>query len=197
MGSLLIPKLTLVGIMMIIWYINLNIANLGLGEALFKKGSLRALYQQWNNIILIRTALNICANFTIRYNKVDVDYSQYLGPDWEKKYNGASTLVSNHSHYFDIILKLAYLEPASFIAKRGVKDYFFVGELATRMKTMFIQRGGTKEERLKVLEEIMKRQEENEKGVSQPLVIYPEGTATNNSSLIQFRRGAFYGLHSI
>lgn len=30
-----------------------------------------------------------------------------------------------------------------------------------------------------------------------PLVIYPEGCTTNNEYLIQFRKGAFFGLHSV
>ena len=32
----------------------------------------------------------------IKVERPPVDYSKYLGPDWTPKYEGASTLISNH-----------------------------------------------------------------------------------------------------
>lgn len=34
--------------------------------------------------------------FIIRHERVKIDYSKYLGPDWKASYNGASTYLSNH-----------------------------------------------------------------------------------------------------
>lgn len=37
----------------------------------------------------------------------------------------------------------------------------------------------------------------SEKGEERPLILYPEGCTTNNTELVTFRRGAFFGLTSV
>ena len=41
----------------------------------------------------------------------DIDYSEYLAPDWKKEYEGASTLVSNHVSWFDTCFAIVYYFP--------------------------------------------------------------------------------------
>ena len=34
-------------------------------------------------------------------------------------------------------------------------------------------------------------------GQSQPLILFPEGCTTNNTELVAFKRGAFFGLNAV
>ena len=43
----------------------------------------------------------------------------------------------------------------------------------------------------------MERQKKSAQGNVPPLAIYPEGGTTNGEYLLQFKKGAFYGLQSI
>jgi len=48
-----------------------------------------------------------------------------------------------------------------------------------------------------MVRQIEQRQDECERGIYPPLIVYPEGGTTNGSTLIQFKKGAFTGLKSI
>lgn len=57
--------------------------------------------------------------------------------------------------------------------------------------SIFIPRAGTPEEREKVIEVIKERQEIIETtGKFTQLLIFPEGTTTNGSSVVKFKKGA-------
>lgn len=59
----------------------------------------------------------------------DVDYKQYLGPDWKPTFEGAGIQVANHQSWLDI-MALLYTECPSFVAKREVLSYPGVGKIA-------------------------------------------------------------------
>ena len=42
--------------------------------------------------------------FSYKYEKAEVDYSKYLGPDWKPYFTGASTILANHSSYNDVLI---------------------------------------------------------------------------------------------
>lgn len=129
--------------------------------------------------------------------QVKVDYRPYLGPDWTPKYEGASTIVANHSSWVDIIL-ITVLKFPSFTPKLAIKKWPFVGPICDYVfNSYFINRAGTPEERQQIIVDIGKRQLLSEKGLSNPLIMYPEGCTTNQTELITFRRGAFSSLASV
>jgi 1-acyl-sn-glycerol-3-phosphate acyltransferase len=125
-----------------------------------------------------------------------MDYSKYLGPDWKPEYKGAASLVSNHSGWLDI-LTLFYVKKPSLVSKEGVKKWPIVGLVAQAIGTYFLDRAGTKEERLKMVEKIGERQKKSAIGEFPPIGLFPEGCTTNNTRLIQFKRGAFFSLQSV
>ena len=92
-----------------------------------------------------------------------VYYRNYLGPEWKPTYQGASTLVCNHQCWIDIIVMMTIKMPA-FIAKMSVATTPVVGSLAKLIGTFFINRAGTREERHKVMESILARQQLAESG---------------------------------
>lgn len=113
------------------------------------------------------------------------------------RYEGASTVVANHSSWFDINL-ITVLKFPSFTPKLGIKKWPVIGTVCDVVfNSLFINRAGTPEERNKLTEEIAKRQRLSEGGGAPPLVMFPEGCTTNNTELIQFRRGAFMALTSV
>lgn len=63
---------------------------------------------------LIRIATTACARVVLlmmsglRVNepKLEVDYSEYLGPDWQPSYENPGTVISNHQCFMDIIVHM-------------------------------------------------------------------------------------------
>ena len=67
------------------------------------------------------------------------------------------------------------------------------------LQSLFLDRAGTKEERDRVVQQIIERQEaiEVRKEAWQPFCLFPEGTTTNGSCLLPFKRGGFAGMRTV
>ena len=74
------------------------------------------------------------------YEYVDVDYTEFLGPGWKKTFEGASTVVCNHSTFADIVLHMQLQEPSS-IGKASVAKIPIVGTIAKGVGSLFVDRG--------------------------------------------------------
>ena len=85
------------------------------------------------------------------------DYKKWLGPDWKPEWEGCGTMVSNHVCWMDIVMLLGYYSP-SFVSKVSVKDYPGVGKIAIAIDCVFLERAGTKEEKIAVGKMIEDRQ---------------------------------------
>ena len=107
------------------------------------------------------------------------DYRKWLGPDWKPKWKGVGTIVSNHVCWMDIVMSRGLLQP-SFVSKKSVASYPGVGTIAKAIDCVFLDRAGTKEEKIAIGKQIEDRQLENETHGRAPLLIYPEGATTNN-----------------
>lgn len=81
------------------------------------------------------------------------DYSKWLGPDWKPEWTGAGTIVSNHTSFIDICIMIVTFWPA-FLAKVSLKKIYVVGDIATAMGSFYIERNGTKEEKIAVCKAI-------------------------------------------
>uniref|UniRef100_A0A7S3CKT5 Phospholipid/glycerol acyltransferase domain-containing protein n=1 Tax=Strombidium rassoulzadegani TaxID=1082188 RepID=A0A7S3CKT5_9SPIT len=124
------------------------------------------------------------------------DYRKWLGPDWKPQWEKTGTLVLNHVSFMDILFSLVYFFP-SFVSKDSVKNYPMVGNIAIAIDSLFLNRAGTKEEKIAMGNMIQERQLLNEKTERAPILIFPEGATTNNNSIINFKRGPFAGFHSV
>jgi len=71
-----------------------------------------------------------------------------------------------------------------------------VGTIADAVGCLFIDRG-SEDQRKDMLDIIGERQYECEQDKYPPLILYPEGGTTNGTHLINFKKGAFYGLRSV
>ena len=128
-----------------------------------------------------------------------VDYSKWLGPDWKPKYDGAGMFVSNHSFFPDAFLLFIFADPMpGFVAKEGVKVIPAVGFIASAVQSIFMHRQtADKNDKKRLMQQILERQEQAEKGEMPPLLIYPEGCTTNGKYIIKFKKGAFAALKPV
>jgi len=93
---------------------------------------------------------------------------------------GPFVLVTNHLSYLDIMV-LARQVPATFVAKREVRDWPVWGILARAMGTIFIDRERSRDTHRvsHAIEDVL-----NE---GHGVVMFPEGTSTDGSSVGPFR----------
>jgi 1-acyl-sn-glycerol-3-phosphate acyltransferase len=129
----------------------------------------------------------------IVYDKtVDYDYTEYLGPGYEKDESKVkiASYICNHTSWVDIILMVERICPG-FISKKAVESYPFIGYVATCIGCIFVDRND-KTNRGNSLNQVVDKQRNIYSGEdTSKLLIFPEGTTTNTTSIIQFKKGAF------
>lgn len=139
----------------------------------------------------------------VKIQRPNVDYSKYLGPHYKSEpvfYKRVSTYVSNHVGWPDALVILwSLLSDCSFLASDHVKNIPLVGYNVMASEGLFVPRGGTTEAREKTVLVLAERQAAIEEGRTSksPLVIFPEGSTSNNTRIVKFKRGAFESLRSV
>jgi len=93
-------------------------------------------------------------------------------------------IACNHLGYVDILV-IGSVCPAVFVAKSDVKSWPIFGWLASRAGTIFVSRDDRSEVALQLKEmEIPLRK-------GHPVVLFPEGTSSDGSSVLPFRSSLF------
>eukprot|EP00354_Favella_ehrenbergii_P004858 CAMPEP_0170467096 /NCGR_PEP_ID=MMETSP0123-20130129/10802_1 /TAXON_ID=182087 /ORGANISM="Favella ehrenbergii, Strain Fehren 1" /LENGTH=270 /DNA_ID=CAMNT_0010733375 /DNA_START=333 /DNA_END=1146 /DNA_ORIENTATION=+ len=127
----------------------------------------------------------------------DIDYSHYLGPNWKRELrerkNPVPKIISPHVSCFDIqVLLTLFGGNCSFVAGDFIKKVPILGSIAVKLGTVFVPRSGKADALTNVLSSMTRRtQLIEETGEFPTLIVFPEGTCTNNTTLTKFRRGAF------
>jgi hypothetical protein len=62
-------------------------------------------YLIWQPYFLPRWLIFFAGVVWIKVERPKIDYKQFLGPDWKPKYEGASTLLFNHTSWSVLIYK--------------------------------------------------------------------------------------------
>ena len=108
-------------------------------------------------------------------------------------------IVSNHLGFIDILTIIISPLTPGFTPKKDLEEAPFTGKLCGGLQSLFLDRGGSLEERNKVVQQIIDRQEEIEvqQRSWQPFCIFAEGTVTNGECLLPFKRGAFAGMRTV
>ena len=131
----------------------------------------------------------------IKYEKKSEEiYKKYLGPDYKINYNKKfSTLVTNHVSWVESFY-YCYLYACGYISTISAKKFFFIRKMAIYNETIFCDRQNP-QSRVLTANKITERQKGIINGsIKTLLTIYPEGTITNGTYLIKFKRGAFMSL---
>ena len=111
----------------------------------------------------------------------------------------ASTIVCNHIGWIEVMgLITSPLHPG-FTPKDDFMNTPLLGTCCRGLQSLFIARGASQEKRDKVVEQIAERQEAIEVGMMpfNPICIFAEGTTTNGTSLLKFKRGAFSAMRTV
>jgi len=137
---------------------------------------------------------------TMKKHRVDYDYSEYLGKDYlktQKLPKKASTIVANHQAWIDSLVLIYNVFPG-FAATIETSKVPVLNVLINSLQSIYISRGGTDQQRQENLDEIVQRQKQVEADPRYPpICIYAEGTQTNGTSLLHFKKGAFAGLNTV
>ena len=135
-----------------------------------------------------------------RENKVKEVYKKYLGSEFdyfkEIKSNKYACVISNHIGWLDVFF-ISSFTAGSFAAKKSVANLLFIGPVCDAMNCVWIDRAdkGANKDALCGIntrqDDIMNNKCQNK------LVLFPEGTGSNNSGLLNFKIGAFYKLNPV
>lgn len=125
---------------------------------------------------------------------VEKIYKKYLGPDYKIDYNKKfCTIICNHVSFVESFFCM-YRYATGFIGKLSSSKIITIREMGKYNQTIYLDRTD-ENDRKKAAESIQKRQKGLMDGtILTNLSIYPEGTITNGSHLIKFKRGAFMSL---
>lgn len=99
----------------------------------------------------------------------------------------AKVIVVNHTNMFDGFFPVAQVVP-TIVAMSPMKSVPVLGTILKAMQTIFVDRVGTRDKKQVVLDKMLDR---TSCPGWPPIMIFPEGTTTNGTALITFKRGAF------
>lgn len=121
-------------------------------------------------------------------------YKKWLGEDFNPNFDqDFSLIICNHLGIYEIQY-LMYKYAPGFIAKSSIKSYPFIGFIAEKLDTLWIDRSD-KNSRNEIFTLLKQRQSDYiNKKVLSPLIVFPEGTTTNGSHILKFKIGAFDSL---
>lgn len=106
--------------------------------------------------------------------------------------NGA--VVSNHLSYVDVMVYSA-IRPFVMVAKREVRDWPLLGWLTAQAGTVYVRRSedaAANDERQSHAQVNALMAEAYASGL--PVLFFPEGTTTDGSAVLPFRRGLFHSV---
>ena len=132
--------------------------------------------------------------------RVKVDYSNYLGPDYVYRYDGAGIHVSNHITIYDVVNAIHLKNrSSSFMGKKEMASIPIICRFVRPFESILVGRDlkDTKEDRGNAIKFILERAILAENGQKAPITIFPEGCTTNGDYVIKFKKGAFVHLRAV
>jgi len=136
------------------------------------------------------------------YNKEKVTkiYKKYLGDefDYDKEIDSLAyaAAIGNHIGWVDIFYIQSHSK-GTFVAKDGIRKIPFLGEIGCSLNAVYVDRGN-KEKGKDSADAVNTRLDGIMAGnIKGKLCIFPEATGTNNTGIIQFKKGAFFKLNPV
>ena len=123
----------------------------------------------------------------IKYEEI---YKKYLGPDYNFKEEKYSLLICNHIGFFDVVANMA-INGCGFLAMEVVHSAPIGGDIASDMGSIFVERL-SESSRKESFDVLMQRQKNFYEGKTvSKVLVFPEGTTSNNRYIVKFKRGVF------
>ncbi len=192
-----IPRMLILWATVLSYVLFVNLISIGSDGKAFEKRTTWRGYLCYLAAMTLAKVLFLTSGVwkVVNINK-QVCYKKYLGPDWKPTFDGAGLSISNHQSWIDVLV-IGQKHFSSYVAKADVDKVPIFSQGARSICCLFVNRGGTPEEKQKVLQQIKERQEISEKGLLPILHVYPEGCTTNGAVIIKFKKGAFAALRPI
>jgi hypothetical protein len=100
--------------------------------------------------VLMKSAAQVCLFLTgyiwVKYEEdKEIDYREYLGADWKAEWDGAPTLIANHTSWLDIMYAVSF-SFSGFVARSSVEKIWGVGPCATILGSVYINRVSSSKE---------------------------------------------------
>jgi 1-acyl-sn-glycerol-3-phosphate acyltransferase len=162
---------------------------------------LKAIRAAWRLLKLVSLLLALAMDCFVRPPRSAVEGAERihrfcrrivraLGVGWtvEGELPARGAVVSNHLSYLDILLYGA-IRPFVMVAKSEVRVWPLIGWLTARAGTVYVVRGGGPSTYPGVNRAMA---EAYRSGL--PVLFYPEGTTTDGSEVLPFRRGLFHSV---
>lgn len=133
-----------------------------------------------------------CVGMTHTYKLIRAEASNHPQVRLRPEGKTAPIAICNHSSWTDFVFLLSQRD-LGFVAKDGLQNVPLVGTFGRFMQSIFVRRE-SKSDRNAALQGIFDRLEALKKGgIFNQLLVFPEGTTTNNKFVIGFKKGAFVG----
>lgn len=167
----------------------------------FHKGETLGRWRTWLAWALDKTFVRLMLFFSgymwITVERLDYDYSKYLGKDYKKNAptHYASTF-SNHFSWVDVVVFLWKNGGSSFVSSRKVEFYPIVGQIAKNLGCVFVDRAASRNEKDVGLENIEKTQNliYTKPDEMVQLHVFAEGATSNGTIILPYKRGIFQSL---
>ena len=143
----------------------------------------------WSYMFLFMNGIKIQKRFPVH----QTIYKKYLGENYDFQDDKYSLLISNHIGFFEIVICMALYSPG-FMAKSPIKNYWFIGPIASGLNCLFVNRQ-SEENKKKIFDSLLQRHKSfYEESNLSPIVLFPEGTCSCGRNILRFKKGAFYSL---
>ncbi len=135
----------------------------------------KEVFFYWSAIPFLRTAFF--------FGRIKVKVEGIENVDSDKNY----IIICNHQSLFDIVVLLAYLPcRVVFFAKRELQKVPILSREIEKMGHEYVDRGKS----IKAIKQLDKMEAKIKKGYN--VLIFPEGTRSENDEIQPFKRGTFY-----
>ena len=143
----------------------------------------------WSFLFLFTNGISL-EKEKIEYEEI---YKKYLGPEYNFKEEKYSLIISNHIGYYDVMANMA-INGCGFMAMKIISYIPIGGDIAKDMGSIFVERL-SQSSRKESFDEIMERQKNFYEGkILTKIVVFPEGTTSNNRYIVKFKKGVFRSL---
>jgi len=134
--------------------------------------------------------------FVQHKKKENFDYSKYLGENYKNEKTSTkqevipSIHICNHTSWLDILIFMSLIG-SGFLAKIDVKNYPLIGLIAEYLGSVFVDRDN-KDTIKGTIDLVIEKQKNIFSGKDlSKFMIFPEGTTSNNTGILDFKQGAF------
>ncbi|GLC33057.1 hypothetical protein PLESTB_000375200 [Pleodorina starrii] len=167
---------------------------------IFLREPFKAKYFTFWGKLWTRALLYSLGFWSIKWVYVNADGTSSSKPPAGLKKRQFGGYVSNHCSWIDIVVYMSRFFP-SFVAKKDVSTLPLIGPISKAMQCLFVDRearlaalgahgDGSGQGMSQLVRDRMTRKY-SEGSAELPMLLFPEGTTTNNRYLMPFKRGAF------